>query len=802
MINGLKTGLLRGAGIARAGALREKGTFMVKHETTRRGQVVSVALALLLLGGCASQTLHREGMEALEHGRYEEAVVKLGAAVKEAPDDLTLRKDFFRAREEAANRLVSAGNAARAAQRFDIAGQAYRQALRVDPGNGRAVSGLDALAMDRRHEAIVADAQALFKKSDLDGAAARLKEVFDENPNEGKALQLQKQINERRAKEFAAAPSLKAMFQKPVTLQFRDANLRMVLESISKTTGINILLDKDVRPDLKATIFVKGTSVGDTIDLILMQNQLEKKILSDNTIFIYPNVPAKTKDYQDLKVRSFHLVYADVKQMQAMIKTILKTRDLFIHEKTNSLIMRDTPEAIRLAEKMIADQDIPEPEIMLEVEVLEVTRTRLSQLGIRYPDQVTLTPQTAAATAGGAATGFRLSDLGKINKDNLLLSPIPTLTVDAHLDQSDTNVLASPRVRVRNREKAKILIGDRVPVLTNSVTPVATGAPVVTGTVSYIDVGLKLDVEPDIHTDGEVGIKVSMEVSNIVKQITNPVSGTIAYQIGTRTASTVLRLKDGETQVLAGLINDEDRRTANMIPGLGELPVLGRLFSTHGSDAKKSEIVLSITPRLVGKTKLPDAHLVEFWSGTENSLRSAPINLHQTGAVSVVPGPAVAQPARTTPLPARPGAQPAAPAARPMSFNWQGPAQAKIGDRFTMTLYTQAGDPLRNVAAQVNFDPLALKAVEVAEGNFLRQQNIPATFTRDINQPGGQVTFTLAGTPEQGGKGSGSLALLTFEVIAAPAQSEISIARVAPAGVTGEALAFTPPVSHTLALTR
>jgi general secretion pathway protein D len=180
--------------------------------------------------------------------------------------------------------------------------------------------------------------------------------------------------------------------------------------------------------------------------------------------------------------------------------------------------------------------------------------------------------------------------------------------------------------------------------------------------VSYIDVGLKLDVEPDIHSDGEVGIKVSMEVSNIVNQVTNPVSGTIAYQIGTRTAATLLRLKDGETQVLAGLINDEDRRSANMVPGLGQLPVLGRLFSTHGTNAKKSEIVLSITPRIVGKTRLPDAHLLEFWSGTENSLRSAPINLQQTGSVSVAPGASTPQPVRTTPLP-RPGTQPPVPSA-------------------------------------------------------------------------------------------------------------------------------------------
>ena len=781
---------------------------MAKYKTIRGRRWLAVVSVFGLLAGCAGQAIHREGMSLLQQGSYEEALNKLGEATRQAPGDMEFRKDFVRAREEAGKRLVAAGNAAHAAEQFDRAEEAYRQALRLDPGSGRARTGLEAVAMARRHAGIVAQAQVLLKNGDAEGASAQLKQVFMENPNSGSALQLQRQINERRSKELALVPSLKKNFQRPVTLQFRDANLKMVLESISKTSGINILVDKDVRADLKATIFVAGTSVEDTIDLILMQNQLEKKVLSDNTIFIYPNTPAKTKDYQDLKVRSFHLVNADAKQMQAMVKTILKTRDLFINEKTNSLIMRDTPEAIRLAEKIISDQDIAEPEVMLEVEVLEVTRTLLSELGIRYPDQLTLTPLVLDPVTGAAAANVTLGALGQRTRDNLLASPVPSVTLNAHLDNSDTNVLASPRIRARNREKAKIHIGDRVPVLTNSVTPVASGTPVVTGSVQYIEVGLKLEVEPDIHSDGEVGIKINMEVSNIVNQVTNPVSGTVAYQIGTRTAATVLRLKDGETQVLAGLIDDEDRRSANMVPGLGQLPVLGRLFSSHHNDKRKTEIVLSITPRLVGKTKVQDAHAMEFWTGTETSLRSAPVGLRQFGSVSVASS-AAQVPARTTPLPlaprpgvpSAPAAVPSAPApVQPMSFSWQGPAQAKVGDRFTLTLSTRAAEPVRDLEFLLGFDPAALKAVEVAEGSFLKQQNLPSNFTRDINQSSGQITLELAGTGDQGAKGAGSVAAITFEVLAASAHSEISVIRVAPSGASGEALSHSAPSAHTVTL--
>ncbi|MDB5811735.1 MAG: hypothetical protein JWN94_3857 [Betaproteobacteria bacterium] len=777
-------------GIATRFALWKAGPFMSNQFSMNR--CLSCAFALLVLAGCAAQVSHREGMALMDQGRYEEGVAKLSEAARRAPGDLEYRKDFALARERAVNRYISNGNDARMAERFDFAEQAYRQALRVDPANGRAQSGLEALEVDRRHAQIIIAAEALFKKNNPEAASARLKEVFLERPNNTKALHLQRQINERLAKDLGVSPTLSSNFRKPVTLQFRDANLKMVLESISKTSGINILLDKDVRADLKTTIFAQGTSVEDTINLILLQNQLEKKVLSDNTIFVYPNVPTKNKDYQELKVRSFHLVNADVKLVQTMLKTILKTRDIFINEKTNSIIVRDTPDAIDLAAKLIADQDIADPEIMLEVEVMEITHKLLSQLGIQYPDQITLTPPTPS---GGFTVGaLREAYSSATARNNLLVSPVPSLTLNAHLDTTNANLLASPRVRVRNHEKAKILIGDRVPVLTNSVTPVATGAPVVTGSVSYIDVGLKLDVEPDIHADGEVGIKVSMEVSNIVSQVTNTVSGTVAYQIGTRTASTVLRLKDGETQVLAGLISDNDTRTANMIPGLGQLPVLGRLFGTRGKNEAKTEIVLSITPRIVGRTNQQDAQLMEFWSGTETSIRSAPIVLRQPGSVAMSSGTGAPPPPQT----ARPAASPARPApasGQPLLLTWEGPAQAKVGERFTLTLVAKAEDAVRNLGMQISFNPEALKAVEVVEGSLLKQQKVTSTFTRDINQRSGQIGVELTGAGEQGAKGTGSVAAITFEVVAASAISDITVTRVDASAISGDALdTGSPPV--------
>src|SRR5204863_3513199 len=321
--------------------------------------------------------------------------------------------------------------------------------------------------------------------------------------------------------------------------------------------------DKDWQPDTRTTVYVRDTTIEEVIRFVLVTNQLDRKVLNDNTILIYPNTPAKTRDYKDLVVRSFYLANADVKQTANMVRQLVKTRDLFIDEKLNLLVMRDTPEAIRMAEKLIANQDKGEPEVMLEVEVLEVGSNQLTNLGIQWPSQIGVGIQGAEGVAGKVtgteATHFN-SGLVRITV------PDPMIAFNLRQQVGRNNILANPRIRVKNREKAQIHIGDKVPVITT--TAGATGF--VSESVNYLDVGLKLEVEPQVFLDDDVGIKVALEVSNIASQIKTS-SGTVAYQVGTRNATTTLRLKDGETQVLAGLISDEDRRSAARVPGFADL---------------------------------------------------------------------------------------------------------------------------------------------------------------------------------------------------------------------------------------
>jgi general secretion pathway protein D len=480
----------------------------------------------------------------------------------------------------------------------------------------------------------------------------------------------------------------------------------MVFEVLQRETGINFILDKDVKSEGKTTIFVQDVPVDQVIDLVLDQNQLARQILADNMVLIYPNSAAKQKDYEQQMVRTFYLTNAAPKDAESMLKTVLGAKNMFVDERANVLVMRDTPDAVRMAEKLIASLDVAEPEVMLEVEVLEISRSRVQDLGIQYPTSATFTPSpvSGATTTGGLV----LSDLSHQSSKTIGISSL-AVTVNAMKQAGVANTLASPRIRARNKEKAKILIGSREPVITNSVTPTAAGAPVVTGSVQYLDVGLTLECQPTVYLDSDVAIKLNLEVSSILKQVqTN--SGTIAYEIGTRNASTLLRLKDGETQILAGLIQDSDTRTANSIPLIGDIPILSHLFGTHHSDREKDEIVLSITPRIIRAQTRPSGDMTEFWYGSETRLRATPYSgASATGSSQTAP----AVPGDLTHMnmqPAIPNAGSAAPA----------PAEVAPAEVEPPTTSVPPGAP--GAAAAVPSNPTAvaaaaaLKAAQSAQG--------------------------------------------------------------------------------------
>ena len=605
---------------------------------------------MFVLVSCGSDPFHAFAMKQTKEGPTDEGVANLKKSSKDHPGNIPYRQDYLRERERAVNQSLKEASLELVQGNLDISETGYKKVLSIDPDNAQAKQGLINIARKRNHIELIGVAREALGHNQFDKAREAIKTILLEDPKNAEANNLSAEIDASRfnGNSFNTSPELKATFKKAVSMQFRDANLKMVLEALSKSSGLNILIDKDIKNDLKTTIFAKDVTVEDVISLVLMQNQLEKKIINDSTIYIYPNTPAKTKEFQDLVVRTFLLTNADAKQMQTMLKTVLKANDIYVNDKNNSLVMRDTPDAIELAGKLLAAQDQDQPEVMLEVEVLEVDHNKLTQIGAQYPSSVSLSVgnlSTAAVTGtGGTVTspasqgGTTIQGLKHLNASNInVLTSAGAISMVMDLKQQDgsSNLLASPRIRVKQDEKAKIHIGDKVPIITNSVTPVSTGTPVVTGSVQYLDVGIKLEVEPHIHMDGEISIKTSLEVSNIGAQVTNASSGSVAYQIGTRIANTVLRLNDGETQVLAGLINDQNVKSSNRVPGLGELPIIGHLFSDNTTNKSKTEIILSITPHIIRNQHQPDAGLSSYWSGTGNNVRSRPITLEKVDTLKV-----------------------------------------------------------------------------------------------------------------------------------------------------------------------
>lgn len=603
----------------------------------------AAALVLCLLGilaGCANQGTVGEARRHFEEGRGDAGLALLEDAMKRDPQDHAVRAEYFRQRDLLLARWLGQAESLRLAGELAAAEDLYRRIQRHEPDSARAAAGLAQVAADRRHRAAVERADALAKQDRLRDAQDVLRPVLAENPLQRDARRLQRQIDERLVKPALASVRLKTTTGKPISVDLRDVSLRVMFDALTRTTGVSFVLDKDVRADQKASVTVREQEIEDVVRLILATNQLEQKILNETTVLVYPNTPQKLREYQELVVRGFYLANADVKQTANMIRALVKTRDLFVDEKLNLLVIKDTPNAVRLAERLIAAHDLAEPEVMLEVEVLEIGYNRLLELGLRYPDSVAWTLQGAGAAGGAGTPGTaslpewlsRGSDLVRLTFTN------PLFLLTLRQQDGSTSVLANPRIRVKNRDKARIHIGDRVPVIT---TTAAAAGGFVSESVSYLDVGLKLEVEPQIFLEDDVGIKVGLEVSNIVREVRGLTSNTLTYQIGTRNAATNLRLRDGETQVLAGLISDEDRRTASRVPGLGELPLAGRLFSSTRDASGKSEIVLLITPRLVRTLARPDARAMEFSAGTEAATGAAPIG-------------AVAPPAPTAPADAPP----------------------------------------------------------------------------------------------------------------------------------------------------
>ncbi|WP_085613432.1 MULTISPECIES: secretin N-terminal domain-containing protein [unclassified Pseudomonas] len=571
--------------------------------------LMSLGLCAGLAACSSAQVANKEAADLIEQGQYEAGLARIEEGLRENPRDTELHLLLNSGRAKAITALLTSGDTDRARRDFASARTAYSRVLTIEPNNRRAQDALRQLDYLRSMDEKLELARGDLRRGDIYGADRQVKQILELDPKNDGALELQGNIRLVQSRNVIQYPQLRTRLDRPVTLEFRDANLKTIFEVLSQVAGLNFIFDKDLRPDMKATIFVRDVRIEDAVQLLLQQNQLHQKVVNENTLLIFPDSPQKLKDYQELVMRTFYLTSIDANTALNMIKTMLKTRDVFVDERLNTLTMRDTEDAVRMAEKLLQSQDQSNPEVVLEVEVMEVATQRILDLGLQWPNTF------GVVNSDGSAVSI-LDQLKGINSSRISIAPSPQAKINAQ--DNDINTLASPVIRVSNREQARIHIGQRVPIISATSVP-STQGPVITESVTYLDVGLKLEVQPTVHLNNEVAIKIALEVSNATP-LEPTRQGTIPVQVDTRNAQTSLRLHDGETQILAGLMRNDHGATGNKIPGLGDIPGLGRLFGSNKDTIGKSELVLSITPRIVRNLPYQSPSDMEFPTGTETSM--------------------------------------------------------------------------------------------------------------------------------------------------------------------------------------
>lgn len=599
---------------------------MNKAAIKRTGFYFLMLQMAVSLGGCQTLTA------PLKANKNNPAELENPTQATQVPEKI----EHIKAREARTNGLLQEAELAISQANYAEASRIYEALLAEEPNNLKAKEGLIIIDAAQRHDGWLAEAEVLMSEADdnnraekIEAALAKLHQVLLENSQHPQALAMNRQLLAEQLRLIQAKSVKKLAFNQPVTMEFRDVNIKTIFESLSKTTKINFILDKDVPSDLRATIFVKAVAFNDALDLLLQTNQLEKKVLSDNSAIIYVNDPLRQREYKDLSVRSYPLDYADPKQLSGILKTMLNIRNIEIDSRSNTLLIKDSPEILALAEKIIYAQDKPEPEVMLELQVMEVKRSYLQELGVDTPTGLTVpVPSTGVLT---------VKDLRNVTGNSLVVNGVPGLIFNT--TNGDVNLLANPRIRVKNKEIAKIHIGEKVPVFTSNVA--STG--VTSQTVQYIDTGLKLEVEPTVSSSEDISIKINLNVGSLGDKVVATTGGneSVAFRVGTRLTTTQLRLHDGETQILAGLIDDQDRKSMSGIPGLHKIPLLGKLFSNQTDDKVKTEIVLSVTPHIIRPRSAPQSHESEIWVGPEGRAgkRSASPRFEKGASPFTVPKP-------------------------------------------------------------------------------------------------------------------------------------------------------------------
>ena len=594
---------------------------MTAH-TRSRFRIALLSALAVTLAGCATTSAYRAGKNAELLQEYDRAVVEYTRALQQNPDNRAARQGLARSKPRAAQDHFTRARRHHASGRLDEALVELQLAAELNPGDPNIEDLLTTVRTQLRTKIAVArdgktELETLIKRS---------------------------QTLQPSGLEIPPGSRL------PETLSFREASARDIFTALARFANLNIVFDPQFR-DQPVTIDLRNASIENALASLSVATRNFYRITAQRTVTIVPDTPAKRTEYEDEIVQTFYLSNADLKETVDLLRIVVDNRRIAPITATNAISIKDTPERVAAAGRLIAAIDKAKPEVVIEVELLEIDRTRMKEYGLQIASP-------GSPGINGAVDvnrdGLTLRDLRNLTDADVFLTNVPALFYRLLKSDANTRILANPQLRTSEGMTASARFGERVPVPVTTFSPIATGGvqqqPITS--FNYENVGVNIDITPRTHHDDEVSLALKVLVSSISG---SGFGGLPTF--GNREISTVIRLRDGETNLLAGLIRDDERRVAAGIPGLSDLPVIGTLFAHNTRESKETDIILTLTPHIVRVLQLSEDDLRPFRVGrTGGAGGSGVIDLPVTvePPAPVPPGPQPPAPPPATPSPAIP----------------------------------------------------------------------------------------------------------------------------------------------------
>src|SRR5258705_395022 len=594
--------------------------------TALRASRLAVLLALTIaLSGCATTGTFRAGQLAELGQDYDRAVAEYTAALRRHPDDRTLQVSLQRAKLRAAQDHLTRARRLEATGKLDEALVEYQIAAEMNPGSG-----------------------------DVDDALRNVRNQLRTKVgvrNEGKTQR--QTLTEQPQNLGPPGLDLPADVRLPSSLVFRDASVRDVYTVIARFANLNIVFDPTFRDD-RITIDLSNVTLDQALGAVSAATRNFYKVTAQRTVTIIPDTATKRREYEEEIVRTFYLSNADLKETIDLLRIVVDARRIAPLTANNALTIKDTPERVSAAGRIIQAIDKARPEVVIDVQLLEVNRTKLLEYGLQFASP------TSSGTVGinGAADVNRdkltLQDLTNLSQSDIILTQLPALYYRLLKSDANTRTLANPQLRTSEGVAAQARFGEQVPV------PVTTFAPIATGGVQqqpitsfqYQNIGVNIDITPRTHHDDDVSLALKVVVTS---QLGTGFGGLPTF--GNREITTAMRLRDGETNLLAGLIRDDERTTMEGIPGLSDVPIVGRLFARNRKETTQTDVVLTLTPHIIRVLDLSQEDLRPFRVSNDANAPLIELPIIQTPPVTVPPPPIP---------PEHGGLQPAPPAQSPV----------------------------------------------------------------------------------------------------------------------------------------